>query len=536
MGVWCLGGVSLRNEELGRLGELSFESHCVEANLKPSKLYPDETGKDYIVEWKYEGTARSADLRKSYPLSYVQLKSTSVRDRIRFKLSTIEYLAKQEGPCFIICPIFSNNIIVEYRAIHLIGKELAYILERLRSCSAKGCALSKASGSFNINNASMISANGEALKEYFETSIDKYAPRYSSAKSTQLQTLGFDAESHRMKFVVDSSKEEFAKALVGIGSLKVRDAEFSETRFGIELPDAAFPKFQTGTVSIEPSMLAEGRLTVVDTTGRETTMKVNAVAPPMINIGIQIFRIISQYLEILVTISDDKEITKVDFKFFAEKGIRETCGDIRELHAIYHLVSCLQADIVSHILIESNNGAQLKFEGKRFVNNDLYIQNANYYFALCSSINDLFVSADVENWSVDLENIDVETWYRAGLLSKKGVLEEPIGFEVDDVTVDITMALKEDSFLIAVSVFDADRIFFCSARIDGDVTGGSNFLSVSGKVVTPVIVREIAGLADPVAEFEKLLQISRDITRLKISVVQGIAESDRNAGTAILTN
>ncbi|WP_440410372.1 hypothetical protein [Neorhizobium petrolearium] len=91
-------------DRMGAKGENHLEKLCLDAGLKFSKVQPDKTGKDYIVEFDLEPPGHTPLDRRPPPLQIVvQVKTILAKnDSAKVSLSVAERLAKDTRPAIIL--------------------------------------------------------------------------------------------------------------------------------------------------------------------------------------------------------------------------------------------------------------------------------------------------------------------------------------------------------------------------------------------------------------------------------------------------
>lgn len=131
--------ITLSPADLGEAGETKFKLLCTQAGLVCNKSTRDVTGWDFIVEFPMvvPGPAMALDQRAATSC-HVQLKSTATAiGRVSLKLSAIEHIAKKISPALIIVLLLrADGEGITGFAIHLLGRELAKVLKRLRAAHA----------------------------------------------------------------------------------------------------------------------------------------------------------------------------------------------------------------------------------------------------------------------------------------------------------------------------------------------------------------------------------------------------------------
>lgn len=236
--------MELESDRIGRIGERQFEALCERAGLYCNKSTIDVMGWDFIVEFPMALAGQPSLPLDQRPTNAarVQLKSTLGRtgNRIRLSLSAIERLAKDPRPTLIIVLCLrSDGKIQSAYLVHLIGKELARVLKRLR--------LAEARNAHDINHTD-ISYNYEKIGLRFKpTPVGLFAAlseacgqnpsAYTIEKQRQLVKLGYENGQFEAEAIIQiEGPEHFSNMLLGLEPLKPRRLQVFDSRFGIRLP------------------------------------------------------------------------------------------------------------------------------------------------------------------------------------------------------------------------------------------------------------------------------------------------------------
>ncbi|WP_236178571.1 hypothetical protein [Pseudomonas sputi] len=234
----------LESDRIGRIGERQFELLCERAALCCNKSAIDVMGWDFIVEFPM-ALAGQPSLPLDQRLTNaarVQLKSTLGRtgNRIRLSLSAIERLAKDPRPALIIvfCLSSDGEIHTAY-LVHLIGKELARILKRLRLAEARKAhdinhtdisyAYEKIGLRFKPTPGGLLAAVSDACGQN--------PSAYTIEKQRQLVELGYENGQFEAEAIIQiEGPEHFSNILLGLAPLKPHRIQVFDSRFGIRLP------------------------------------------------------------------------------------------------------------------------------------------------------------------------------------------------------------------------------------------------------------------------------------------------------------
>lgn len=127
------------SDHIGRLGEIHFDNLANRARLLSCRLDPDRIGRDRIVEFELEDCAGgpSYDTRPAPIGCSVQIKTVLWHTRdVRISLSNAMRMAGDPRPTFIcVIRVGRCDDVIDMRFIHLVGDNLARVLERLRRAS-----------------------------------------------------------------------------------------------------------------------------------------------------------------------------------------------------------------------------------------------------------------------------------------------------------------------------------------------------------------------------------------------------------------
>ncbi|SMH43284.1 hypothetical protein [Azospirillum agricola] len=230
-------------DRIGRIGEREFEALCERAGLYCNKSAVDVMGWDFIVEFPMTPAGQSLPLdQRPTNAARVQLKSTlgGTGNRIRLSLSAIDRLAKDPRPTLIV--VFRLRADGEPQSaylVHLIGNELARVLERLRQAEARKA--------HDINHTD-ISYDYEKVGVRFEPTPTGLLAALSAAcgqnpgaymieKQRQLAELGYENGQFEAEALIQiESPEHFRNLLLGLAPLKPHRLRVFDNRFGIRLP------------------------------------------------------------------------------------------------------------------------------------------------------------------------------------------------------------------------------------------------------------------------------------------------------------
>ncbi|GJD58260.1 hypothetical protein [Methylobacterium dankookense] len=247
----------LSSEELGNRGEKEFDSLCSSTKLIVNSVKRDLTGWDFLIEFPQEAQSNiPLDVRNNPHSCKIQIKAMwEDNDEVKFRLSSLERLAKDPGPTFVCVLKFGPDLkCTKLYFIHLLDDNLALVLKRLRSESAKGIS--------KINNKEVairpskigieIKPDGGEIERTILKQIGDSFEAYTSKKSSQLRNLGFEQDRLTFSVTFKVPPKQIAEAFLGSGeALEVSRFEGVESRFGIPLPILGING--PGRLSIQPT-------------------------------------------------------------------------------------------------------------------------------------------------------------------------------------------------------------------------------------------------------------------------------------------
>ncbi|UUE95078.1 hypothetical protein [Comamonas thiooxydans] len=235
--------LKLDPDQIGRIGEEQFAALCARAGLHCNRSAVDVMGWDFIVEFPMSSADQTLHLdQRLAKAAKIQLKSTVRRanGRVRLTLSAVDRLAKDPLPAVIIVFLLSDD--GELKSgflIHLLGKELARVLRRLRTAEAKEA--------LNINHAE-ISYDYAKVGVRFEPShlgllqalskvCGENPDNYMLLKQRQLAEIGYEhGQLEGEALIRVEGPEHFSSVLLGLEPLRPQSIRIFDNRFGIRLP------------------------------------------------------------------------------------------------------------------------------------------------------------------------------------------------------------------------------------------------------------------------------------------------------------
>ena len=90
----------MNDRDVGGMGEAEFTKWCNSVGLAANKFHEDKTGKDFLVEFPLDASAKH--IHEAPITARVQVKSTDKKRRKwQVKVSNLKRLATELGPLFI---------------------------------------------------------------------------------------------------------------------------------------------------------------------------------------------------------------------------------------------------------------------------------------------------------------------------------------------------------------------------------------------------------------------------------------------------
>lgn len=248
----------INSDALGAVGEGRFTTICASEELICNQGHRDRSGWDFIVEWPISSKNNDHFDEIKNPISaHFQLKSMWYdNDRIKFRMTALERLAKDPKPSFIYITKFNHERVpTEVFICHMIDTNLSIVLKKLRELRID--VKTKINNDYIYLYASKIGISikpdGKSLREAVEQAIGPDIDAYHAQKAQQLAELGYEPFRNSVTFDLKlENVDEFTDILLGLK----RDIPFSsavnkETRFGIALPTVGFPS--DGVISFIPT-------------------------------------------------------------------------------------------------------------------------------------------------------------------------------------------------------------------------------------------------------------------------------------------
>ncbi|WP_334181779.1 hypothetical protein [Novosphingobium sp.] len=232
---------ALTPDELGEAGENLFAKLCAQAKLICSRTSRDRAGWDFRVEFPMETSADETLDQRDPRACMVQLKCTAGESgSVRARLSAMERLAKDRGPAAII--VFrmrpDGTELMGY-VLHLLNKDLAKILRRLRVAEADGRTdINHIWMSFDYRKGRKFKPDADGLRQALAAICPADVDAYVETKRHQLATLGYEdgerLEGDALIWIED--QDHFLKIISGQVPLKPVQLQAYDRRFGIRVP------------------------------------------------------------------------------------------------------------------------------------------------------------------------------------------------------------------------------------------------------------------------------------------------------------
>ncbi|MGV4796264.1 hypothetical protein [Rhizobium sp. F40D2] len=247
-----------QGEELDRIGDLGegeFRTLCRKAKLHCSKVDPDRTGKDFVVEFQLaeSGGFVSMDRRPPPIQIVVQVKTILAKnDTARLSLSVAERLAKDTRPAAVaILRIDDQDEIVDLHLVHLAHVQLGRILKALRQASKLNAPrLHERTISFKLAPRDRVERKAPDVYAAFAGFAGGGMLGYAAEKRRQLEELGFEPNRYNMKFSLPHAPDDITESLLGLKPLDISDVAITERRFNIDLP---WDTIKNATIEFLPS-------------------------------------------------------------------------------------------------------------------------------------------------------------------------------------------------------------------------------------------------------------------------------------------
>lgn len=247
--------IDLDSDQLGAYGESLFAALCEKVGLFCNKATRDRSGWDFIVEFPVD-PLRDNDLdKRPNPISCVFQQKTmwDRNDRIRFRLSSLERLAKDSRPSFVfVIKVDERREPSGAFLIPLRGEVLGGVLRALRTeQAANRFAVNRAYHYMYTSKVGLpLAFDADVFRSTLQSTVGDQAV-YEAAKLTEMETLGYEPSAIEMnvRFSVGDHGDLF-NVWLGRTPAIADDLRMFQTRFGVKL---ALQEFEPGTrIHIKP--------------------------------------------------------------------------------------------------------------------------------------------------------------------------------------------------------------------------------------------------------------------------------------------
>ena len=246
----------LNSDQLGALGEATFENLCTQAGLVCNKATRDRTGWDFSIEFPSSAPILGPPIDRlpSHPEYRVQVKAIwEGGNRVRLRLSSAERLAKSILPACIFVLCYRNDrTISSIYVIHLLNAPLEEILKQVRLSQKNGEQINKKYIHFKFDSIGVrIGNSGDAIFTALKGLVRDDIHSYAQAKTAQVRGNGFSENSFHGKFTLTAdSKDDLSDITLGLKRAEIKDISIYDKRWGISLPLAS--NGGTGELEFKP--------------------------------------------------------------------------------------------------------------------------------------------------------------------------------------------------------------------------------------------------------------------------------------------
>ena len=227
-------------DALGEVGELFFAGLCTQSGLVANKVSRDRGGWDFRVEYPIAEYSDVALDQREPRNCYVQVKcSAGDSGYVRARLTAVERLAKERGPAAIIAfKMRPNGTALMGYAIHLLGKDLAKILRRLRKAESDGQKdINNVWIYFDYRKGRRFAPDAEGLAAALAEICPEDTDAYIGEKQHQLATLGYEGQGLEGEaLILIDDKDHFIKIISGLAPLKPLELKLYDRRFDMRIP------------------------------------------------------------------------------------------------------------------------------------------------------------------------------------------------------------------------------------------------------------------------------------------------------------
>lgn len=252
----------MTGRDVGGMGEGEFKKWCNGVGLAANKFHEDKTGKDFLVEFPFDESAKH--IHEAPITARVQVKSTDKgRRKEQITVSNLKRLATELGPSFIVFIEFDGkDNPTEAFVVHVDDDWTTKILKRVQEVNnpssaikkkkkkkskkgkrgpkkkqQDGPALNKTKMTVSYDESNKIlQPNGESLRSAIEAAVPQGMHKYVEDKKKHLESTGYEDGYGTFKFSVEGERDISGLIDLSLGlkeSVEVKDPIFTPKRFGI---------------------------------------------------------------------------------------------------------------------------------------------------------------------------------------------------------------------------------------------------------------------------------------------------------------
>lgn len=308
--VECSQMIASDAKRIGRIGESRIQELAHRAGFVVHQPKDDEHGWDHLLELQLIPEDRvSLDRRPPLLRASVQVKTSRAHDAFAIKLTVLENAAKDTHPWFFILVLLDKDDEPdELRVVHIDNVWVEKILQRLRMATSESKEeISEQTMRVSWQEASPLDASDCSAFRDFIVGRTGDPSAYARRKLDANESCGEPRWRAAITLGNGVSAERLAEAFVGRGaSLPVSSMNYSEIRFGVELPVAMLEP--PAAIEFKPRM-KKGRLRVERDDGRCVDIGVEVVAtPPSLPQELGRIRVTNGAIEITIRSSGEASV------------------------------------------------------------------------------------------------------------------------------------------------------------------------------------------------------------------------------------
>ncbi|MCE1016643.1 hypothetical protein LU640_05025 [Pseudomonas monteilii] len=229
---------------IGPGGEHIIQYWCELSGITANRSDPDRHGWDLHFEMpQLASIINAGGLHEANIECKVQVKTTDTKKKSEpIRLSSLRAMATSTLPTFyILIELAGGQQVMAAHLLHIDESHCSKILERIRRETAKPgkIDLNKKTMSLDFRNGvKILPLNGDGLKAEILKCIGPSQSDYVIKKQKFIKSCGFDPDSFKINFKVDTEHtDKFVRMLLGESdSVEVKAVEGTVTRFGISEP------------------------------------------------------------------------------------------------------------------------------------------------------------------------------------------------------------------------------------------------------------------------------------------------------------